>query len=189
MVDDTKRRVLDAIEAENGPRAIAAFIDGHKAYLRADLSATGAFPAVVALNGIGGTILTRAATTAAIVKGARDGDADCWALAAELLARGETEEGVLDLAADAMRGAITPPRKPGRPNMLSRDLVICAAINCGRSCGMSATRNEASGGTSACDVVARELADLGLQPRTYTTVAAVWRQRARRFGAIRLPSL
>jgi len=189
--DDTKRRVLDAIEAEDGPAAIAAYLDGHEAYLRAGLGATAAFPAAVALNGIRGSILTHDATTLVVIDGARDGDADCWALAAELLARGETKGGLLKLAVDVMRGTITPPRKRGRPQMLSRDLVICAAINSGRSCGMTPTRNETggmneTGGTSACDAVARELAARGLQPRTYTSVAAVWGRRERRFGAVRL---
>jgi len=51
---------------------------------------------------------------------------------------------------------------------------IWVVINHLRALGFSATRNDASPATSACDVVADALDHLGLEPTSFSSVKTIW---------------
>ena len=80
-------------------------------------------------------------------------------------------DGLRLFIADVLTDNIEPPkRKTGlsKSSLYHRNLLIWTAINELVSRGMTATRNDASKGHSACDAVAKE------SGRTYNGVLSVW---------------
>lgn len=69
-----------------------------------------------------------------------------------------------------------PPEKTGRKKKEWFDILVWIAIQSRVNDGMTATRNDVSPPTSACDAVAEALVALGLSPRNYAGVKRIWMQ-------------
>lgn len=118
----------------------------------------------------------------------RPGELVAWAMAdregwdalrlgvAHAVARGEEipSEAAEWLALN-LRGEIERPHgTPGTHEAEGLHVAIYLAVHTLVQSGMNATRNDASEPTSACDAVAKAMAEIGLQPATFYGVKKVW---------------
>lgn len=82
-----------------------------------------------------------------------------------------------------LRGEATRPKAPaGRKNEFWLHMFIWMAVGNRVMDGMTATRNDASEATSACDAVADALVELGLEPATFHGVKRIWLRFERNKG-------
>ena len=81
-----------------------------------------------------------------------------------------------DWVADHLQGKVTRSGRSGRlrAQTLGRDLYIIGAIIELVERGLSATRNDVSAPTSACDAVSDALRHLDVSPRSYSSVKRIW---------------
>ena len=85
--------------------------------------------------------------------------------------------------AGILRGEVQRPKaRAGRGSGGWLHHLIWIAVSSRVGDGMSATRNDASEPTSACDAVAEALAELGLEPATFHGVKRVWLRHEQRKG-------
>lgn len=74
-----------------------------------------------------------------------------------------------------LRGEIErPDGTPGTHDAEGLHVAIFMAVHMLAQKGMKPTRNDASEPTSACDAVAKAMAEIGLQPATFYGVKKVW---------------
>jgi hypothetical protein len=69
---------------------------------------------------------------------------------------------------------VRPKSASGRGSSIGWHINIALTVDLLVRAGMTATRNDASDTTSACDAVARALAELGLPPSSYARVKKIW---------------
>lgn len=69
---------------------------------------------------------------------------------------------------------LPPPKGKGRPESAGLHNIIAHAVADLVESGMTATRNDESPALSACDAVARALAQLSLSPITFGRVKKIW---------------
>jgi hypothetical protein len=77
-------------------------------------------------------------------------------------------------------GIYTPPRKPPGPskvNNVHRNTLIVSQINYLVRLKFDVTRNKATSGGSACDVIVDAFKSLGIHYLTYAAIESVWQQR------------
>jgi hypothetical protein len=118
----------------------------------------------------------------------RPGELVAWAMAdregwdtlrlgvAHAVARGdEIPPEATEWLALKLRGEIKSPHgTPGTHEAEGLHVAIYLAVHTLVQSGMNATRNDASEPTSACDAVAKAMAEIGLQPATFYGVKKVW---------------
>ena len=76
---------------------------------------------------------------------------------------------------DYLKGVVVPPKsRSGRGEADGLHHLITRAVDNLKELGMSATRNDVSPSTSACDAVAKALSELGLSPTTFEGVKRIW---------------
>jgi hypothetical protein len=74
-----------------------------------------------------------------------------------------------------LRGQIVrPASKAGRKKAEWSEWRIYFEVKRLQDAGITATRNEASEATSACDAVGDALGDLGLSPTSYASISRIW---------------
>lgn len=83
-----------------------------------------------------------------------------------------------------LRGKVNRPKaKSGRKSEYWFHALIWLAVGSLANDGMTATRNDESPATSACDAVANALAELGLEPTTFHGVKRIWLRYEKHKGA------
>ena len=112
---------------------------------------------------------------------ARNGDRAAWDACAFLLLAFQDRPAALpqdfnSLAYEAMLGLAQRPTKRGRRTDFVRDLIIADAVGLATSAGATATRNQESPPTSACDIVSQTLEKHGIY-RSYAAIEKIWKQR------------
>ena len=87
---------------------------------------------------------------------------------------------VRDWLSRYLRGEISAPaKKAGRKQKTGPHNVIEFCVSLLADNGMNATRNDASPPESACDAVAKALAELGMEPTTFKAVKRIYLDRRR----------
>jgi len=102
-------------------------------------------------------------------------DAIRFGIALHLRIEKELPQIILDWLIEHLQGETKRPRKAaGRGISLGLHVIIAGVVQTLVDRGMNATRNDVNPATSACDAVAAALYELGMTPKSFQGVKAVW---------------
>ncbi len=107
-------------------------------------------------------------------------DAIRFGIALHLRIEKELPQIILDWLIEHLQGKTKRPRKAaGRGISLGLHVTVAQVVQVLVDRGMNATRNDVSSATSACDAVATALSELGMTPKSFEGVKAVWKKMNR----------
>jgi hypothetical protein len=100
------------------------------------------------------------------------------AISRELIMAGEPlPKGLDEFLLKVLSGEVRPPPGPPSLQKLKRDVVIELAVKMAVNAGLSASRNDSSDPTSACDLVSDCLKEVGIK-LGYKAVVKIWNHRS-----------